>query len=1109
MFTHLHVHSRYSFLDGLCSSGQLAETAAQRGFEAISISDHGNVSGWIDHQKACDQYGIKPIFGIEAYFTDDATIKEKGQATYHIVLLAKNENGVKSIFNLMTKAHDYFYYRPRFDMSMLLNTKDIVVLTACGYKGLITHPHANRVCGLLKDVFNSDVYIELMPLDLDFQHVVNRNALKISADLGINLIATNDVHYANDEDAEVHNFLLRMNTGGRYNDFSEGFYLRTQTEMFTAFVRNTPYLDTMVIQDALEITQEVVEKCSATVKSRDIVLPHMYDNPYAELERKAREALTITDRKYVERLDYELDIVKKKNFADYFLLIADICDHARNSGFEMPIGRGSSGGSLLCNVLGITQVDPLEHGLIMERFLNPERSDWPDIDLDFQDNRREEILAYLKKRFGEKSVSNISTYAELKPRSALKDVAKSPDFKITHAVIDEITKLLDNSMSIQENMDDDPAISGLIKTLPDWKRIVRYADAITGCYRQPGKHAAGIVVSPTPLQDISVLERRGNDRIINWGMGEAEYLGLVKADILGLRTLSVIDETQRIIGKRIDWNKLDLNDENLLKEFSEGNTIGIMQFESFLQRRILRDLSPIDNFSTIVDSNALGRPGPMDSGMAVRYTDRKSLIMIEEEPIYQKWVKDITKDTYGVIIYQEQIIEILQKIAGYTVPQADEMRRVIAKSKGYDEFMTHREEFVLGCKATSDMPEGTAIKLFKDLQKYSRYSFNKSHATAYSMTAARQMWLKVYYKLQYMTALLKYTSDKDKIRQFIKECHRLKIDILPVDVNASDSDFSIEGDCLRIGLRSIKGVGEASVSKILENRGGGYTSLLDFRIRNPKGVCNKAVLKSLILAGAFDSLGVNHKVAIDHIEWLNDRVELGDHVDEPDNMYDPEGDYISEDKEQHKLMLLEGIAKPRARLGMDIDSQRLNRLKDVILTCEACRLYEVYKIHVPFEHYGTSKVMVIGEAPGKDEIRDLHPFAGKAGSRLRMALRKCGLKKEDLFVTNVYKCRPLNNKLPKDMDDICYRYLKFEIAATNPKLIIALGNTPLKFFTNEPYGISKKSGDIESVYVDGNLYTVFYLIHPASIFRSTSNKKLFIEGINRLYSLLNEDSDDE
>lgn len=1107
MFSHLHVHTVYSLLDGLVTPSNMVKEAIKKGFKALAITDHGSISGAIKFYKECRKENIKPIIGIEAYYVPDVSVKEKGEKKYHIVLLAKNNNGFKSLCKLMTKANteEAFYYKPRIDTAMLLDTEDLIVTTACSY-GIIAHPNYKRILSVFKEKFKDDLYLEIMPFGFDQQIKVNNIIIDLVYDkFGVKVIATNDIHYLNAGDEKTHNFLLNVNSGGRMEFKMDGLYMRTEEEMLCKFI-NLGY-EELLIKTILNNTQEIVDKVNIELEEKDIELPIITTGDPFEVLKSKFDSFTLS-QEYKDRLDYELGIIRDKGFASYFLMVEDFISFCVRQGWELGAGRGSGAGSLMNYLLGITDVDPIKDGLMFERFLNPERTDWPDLDLDVPRSKRQEAIQYLKDTYGHERVAGLSTVAELKLKSAFKDVAKA--FGVPFMDANNIGKLIDNDTSLSE-LDDDSQLQSSIRALPQGQEILDMVQGISGTLRQSGTHAAGIVIAPQPITEFGVLERRSNDLCLNWDMDDIIFFGLVKLDVLGLRTLDIIGEVKKLIRERhkidINWKQVIIDTPEILDEFGLGNTVGIFQFESGGMTRLVKQLRDITSKQILVDCNALGRPGPLDSGLTELYIQRHRGDDVSYNEPYVQWLfdHDIAADTYRVIIYQEQIIEILQKLAGYSIPQADLIRRIFAKKKG--DMGEHEGEFINGCYKTCGMPEDASRTLFEALKMFSRYGFNKSHAAAYTELGLRQQYLKVNYPLEYMTALYKWTEEKDKISKFVDESHRLRIDIIPPDINTSNEDFTIEGESIRIGLSSIKGLGDKALEKILEERilNGNFHNLEDFRLRLPKSKVNKTVIRNLVLTGCFDSFGVNKKQFIQNEDLLHEiyggkkKSINGQRKTLLELIHSESDDYEIQEEEIHKVSLMEGVYKadiePRAELALDMD--KLYLLSDYVRECQSCSLRRFYNCPVPMEYYPTSKIMIVGEFPGQEET--LWGRGIRAFDKIDELCEKHCITREDFYLTNVYKCRPKDNRLPQDPPKDCYLFLKKEILITKPKIIVALGGNALEFFTGQRNGITVKSQTLKfhmEVIDDRLIVPVIYGLNPASLyFDETGEKRELLEEV--------------
>ena len=1107
---HLHCHTTYSLLDGMISPDKLVESAKTMGMSSVAITDHGSISGAIKFYKACEKNGVRPIIGIEAYFVDDVTKKEKGEKRLHVCLLAKTAAGFYNFFKLMSEAHKNLYYKPRIDMDLLEDYgDDFIVMTACA-NGLLAHPNVERLLRRLNNRFPGDVYLEVMPIAADMQKEVNQKAEDLHRRHGLPIVATNDIHYLRKEDRKYHDFLLKMTKDFQFD--VSGLWMKSADDMVQSF-KEIGHIDSVTYKKAIDTTEEIANKIDIVLEKRPVRLPSIghgdADGALYDIVSKRKKKIKDWNHDYDKRLEYEINIIKEKKYSDYLLLVDDIVTYAKENGFQMGYGRGSSAGSLLCYTLGITGIDPIKDGLLFERFLNPLRGDYPDIDLDFQRSKRGEIIEYIKNRWGRDHVAQIRTFSELKPKAALKDVLRYYDIPFFTA--NKITELVNNEVTIADSVKSDPALKRLILEANVTGEMIDLADHIVGGLRHYGVHAAGVVVCPDAVVNYGIVEVVKKEEVINWDMEDVEFFGLVKIDILGLSALDKFAETINRAGG-VDWENVDWT--RVWREFSKGNTVGIFQFESDNVTQFMMKLGSISDRNTLIDVNALVRPGPFDSGQADMYVKRYNGEPVESKS-YGDYISEIVGDTYGVIVYQEQVIRLLTSLAGYTIPEADIIRKLIAKSYGPEELEKHRGEFLKKLKKTSKIPNDIGDELWDDICAFGRYSFNKSHAAAYTELAVRQMYLKVSSPSEFMLGQFMWTEKEDKQKKFIIECKRLGIDMRPPDINCSDVSYSLVDGDLHIGLSAIKGVGPVAIKHILKQRQSGpYEDIEDFRIRVDRRKVNKGVVIPLVKSGCFDFCGVNHKKAEEYYDLLNSLYDYcagnGAKDFDPasvDVLYDPEGDYSDDEKMMNMLSLMPGAYSldVEAQTGLDLDVERLNRLQWLVEKCKQCALWKFYKRPVAFDYSTGSSIMVVGEAPGFDEWKEGKPFVGKAGKKLIKKLRAIGIARDDLYITNVYKCRPDNNKLPASPPKICHKYLKKEIEILRPKLVVALGNTPLEFFSGRKGGIKSRNGQIIVETIDGMPVPVLYCIHPAALlYDSEENEPLFDAVLDVIYRIWRE-----
>ena len=893
-------------LDGAARVEELVKEVARQEMPAIAITDHGNVFGAFEFNKQARKVGVKPIIGIEAYVAPESRFDKKrvqwaqggeddvsgGGAYTHMTLLAENNEGLGNLFKLSSLASlEGFYYKPRMDRELLSQySRGLIATTGCPGGEIQTklrmgaYRDAIKAASELRDIFGAEnFFLEIMDHGIDVENRVKKDLLKLGKELGLPLLATNDLHYTKHEDAGAHEALLCVQSGStiadpkRFKFDNDEFYLKSAPLMRELF-KDFP--------DACDNTLLIAERCNVTLREGENLLPQ-FDVPTGESEDSWLTKLAnagLADRlqgqipvAYQERLDYELGVMIKMGFPGYFLVVSDLCSHAREVGIRVGPGRGSAAGSLVSYALGITALDPIKHGLLFERFLNPERISMPDIDLDFDERRRSEMIAYATNKYGEDRVAQIITYSNIKSKQALKDATRVLGYP--YAIGDKITKALPPTI-----MGKDITLSGVFdpkndrygeagefrsvyETDADAKRIVDTARGLEGLKRQWGVHAAGVILSKEPLLEVIPIHRRESDGAIitQFDMGACEATGLLKMDFLGLRNLSVLDDCliniQRNQGKTIILEDLTLDDPKTFELLGKGETLGVFQLDGGPMRALLRQMSP-DSFEDISAVIALYRPGPMGVNAHTDYADRKNRRK-PVEPIHEELsepLSEILGDTYGLIVYQEQVMAIAQKVAGFSLGRADLLRKAMGKK---NKEILDKEYVNFEAGMTSGGFGKAAIKkLWDTLIPFSDYAFNRAHSAGYGLVSYWTAYLKANYPTEYMAALLtSVRDDKDKSALYLNECRRMGIKVLPPDVNESASDYTPLGSDIRFGLTAIRNVGENVVSSIVANRQnkGRFTSFGDFLAKVDQQVCNKKTIESLIKAGAFDSLGASRR----------------------------------------------------------------------------------------------------------------------------------------------------------------------------------------------------------------------------------------------------------
>jgi DNA polymerase-3 subunit alpha len=867
------------------------------------MTDHGNVFGAFEFHKTAKAAGVKPIIGIEAYVAPESRFDKRrvkwaeggeddvsgGGAYTHMTLLAENNQGLSNLFKLSSLASlEGFYYKPRMDRELLAKySKGIIGTTGCAGGEIQTrlrmgnYKEAIKAASEMKDIFGAEnFYLEIMDHSIEIEKRSFTDLLKLGKELNLPLLATNDLHYTHHEDASAHEVLLCIQSGStiadpkRFKFENSEFYLKSAAQMRELF-KDFP--------EACNNTLLIAQRCETTMREGENLLPR-FTVPQGESEDSWLKKLSndgLADRmgnqipvEYQERLDFELDVMMKMGFPGYFLVVADLCKHAREVGIRVGPGRGSAAGSLVSYSLGITGLDPIKFGLLFERFLNPERISMPDIDLDFDERRRSEMIQYATTKYGDDRVAQIITYGTIKSKQAIKDSTRVLGYP--YALGERLTKSLPPSVMGKDislggifNMDDDrygeaSEFRNLYESDPDSKKIVDTALGIEGLKRQWGVHAAGVILSKEPLLEVIPIHRREADGAIitQFDMGACEAIGLLKMDFLGLRNLSVLDDCliniEKNLGKTVVLETLPLKDQKTFDLLSRGDTLGVFQLDSAPIRSLLRSMAP-DSFEDIAAVIALYRPGPMGEDSHNKYADykngRKAQVGIHSE--LDKPLSEILKDTYGLIVYQEQVLAIARKVAGFTLGRADLLRKAMGKK---DKKILDKEKvyFEAGMKENGFSADAIE-KLWQTLIPFSDYAFNRAHSAGYGLLSFWTAYLKANYPAEYMAALLtSVRDDKDKSALYLNECRRMGIKVLPPDVNESDSEYTPRGMDIRFGLTAIRNVGENVVSSIIENRKskGKYLSFGDFLTKVDSHVCNKKTVESLIKAGAFDSL--NH-----------------------------------------------------------------------------------------------------------------------------------------------------------------------------------------------------------------------------------------------------------
>ena len=897
-FIHLHNHTHYSLQDGACTVDGLVQAAKRNNMKSVALTDHGVMYGIAEFYKKAKKEGIKPIVGMEAYIVSEGSRFDKGKGEEsngrkrskhynHLILLAKDKQGYKNLSKLSTLGHtEGFYYKPRIDLELLRKYRDGLICTSACIGGIIS-PHlinndydkAREIAKIYKNIFEEDFYLEIQDHNIEKEKPVLEGMPKLSKELGIKLVATNDCHYIEPDHAIPHNILLLLSdkNGADYRQLRYGtdqVYFKSSDEMVKLFKG---------YKGAVENTFEIDSKIDLNLDFEGHlfpVFPIPEDSPAKTLEEYfellAVEGLhkKIKDitSEVEERFNYEIDTIKKMGFAGYFLIVQDFINSSKKMDIPVGPGRGSAAGSLVAYALGITNINPLKYNLLFERFLNPARKSMPDIDVDFADDKRGEVIDYVRQKYGTQCVSQIITFNRLSSKAVIRDVARV--LKIPIPTVNKITKYIPSKFgkvfSIDHAIKEVPELRWLQNPKePEIQNLIKYAKVLEGMNRNSSKHAAGVVITPDDVSNYVPLASAvaQTDIVTQFNMKEIENAGLLKMDFLGLRTLTIIRDALELIKKnhnvKVDIDNVPLDDERTFQLFSKGQTTGVFQFESGPMREYLKKLKPT-SLSDLSAMNALYRPGPME--FIDDFIDRKFGVKSVEylHPI----LEPILKETYGIIVYQEQVIQIANKVGGMSLAEADILRRAMGK-KDLAAMAEQKEKFIEGA-VKNNISKKIAVEIFDAIDKFANYGFNKSHSVAYSYVAYQTAYLKAYYTAEFLAAnLTNEFGNKNKVTNFLEDCRKLKIEVLPPDVNSPSVYFDVENGKIRFGMSAIKNVGISAVEEIISagnTLGRNFTSIFDFCSNVDTRIVNKRTLEGLVLAGAFDSITNNRAQMFEAVE---------------------------------------------------------------------------------------------------------------------------------------------------------------------------------------------------------------------------------------------------
>jgi DNA polymerase-3 subunit alpha len=883
-FVHLHCHTDYSLLDGACEISQLMDVVTEQNMPAVAMTDHGNLFGAVEFYNKAKNKGIHPVVGCEVYVAQQShTVKSDSNRYNHLVLLCESQQGYRNLVKLASTGFlDGFYYKPRIDKDLLAqHATGLIAMSAC-LRGDINetllareYEHARRLAYQYQDMFGKgNFFLEIQDHGLDKDKIVLPLLHRMSQETGIPLVATNDSHYLRKSHAQAHEILMCIQTGKTMSDeqrmrfLTPNFYIKSRAEMMALFGE---------VEDALDRTWEIAQRCRVKLEKVQEPFPkfdvpplHTTDSYFEFVARqgfekrrprleamKAAGLLKHDLAEYSERLDLEIRMIQQMKFSGYFLIVWDFIRFAKSRGIPVGPGRGSAAGSLVSYAMSITDIDPLQYGLLFERFLNPERINLPDIDIDFCTHRRGEVIQYVTEKYGREQVAQIITFGTLGARQAIKDVGRALD--MSFGEVDRITKLVPNQLNIKlkDALDQEPAFEEAARRDPRVKDVLAAAQTLEGLARNASVHAAGVVISPVPLRELVPLYRTNRDEIVTqYDMVGLEKLSLLKMDFLGLTTLTIIHDALALIekhrGVKLDLDELPLDDSKTYEIFTKGYTSGVFQFESSGMRDILRRYEPT-RIEDLCALNALYRPGPIQGGMIDDFISRKHG---RKQVTYElPELKTVLEETYGVIVYQEQVMQISNILAGYSLGEADILRRAMGKKKA-QEMAAQRERFVQGARQKG-YPQRKVEKIFDLMAQFAGYGFNKSHSAAYAYLAYVTAFLKAHYPVEFMSALLtSETGNTAKVVKYINECREMGIKVLPPDVQSSDLNFTPDSGSIRFGLGAIKNLGQSAVEAILAARRevGPFRSIYHFCENVDLTAANRRMIESLIKAGAMDSL---------------------------------------------------------------------------------------------------------------------------------------------------------------------------------------------------------------------------------------------------------------
>jgi len=1119
-------------LDGFGSIPKYVAAAKDMGFTHLACTDHANIDGLIRFQKECDKNKIIPVSGCEAYIVPSLAASAKGEKRGHVTLLIKNQQGFENLCQMLTIANlKGFYYRPRIDFDLLYDhCEGLVILTGCA-STFLTLPGGPELYYDIQSKIKDDLYLEVMPHILFSQVDVNRICC---AEMKGRLVATNDCHYIAANDAKAQEVLLAVQTKALWTDKDryrfpiQGLHLRSANEMINQFKAQECMNDDEV-GEAMDSAMEIAEKCGGfRIPKQDIYLPvvpkykdldpekFLWDICWKALADKfGGESRLELDSPafqiYTARMNEEWRVIKEKKFIPYFMIVYELIEWCRENDIMVGPGRGSVGGCLIAYLLGITMVNPLKYDLLFSRFISEDRNDLPDIDLDFEDRKRPLVREHLEALYGKDNISSISTFLTMKGRGTIRDVARVFDVPLHD--VDEFAKTIEDGPDAGEGASDLQSAGKSHWFGQKYPEVLDLAIKLEGQIRGAGQHAAAIIVSADDLTKGTRgnLVMRTGHAVSNWDMQDSEHVGLMKLDILGLNTLSILNEARRLINENkqrlflyhpesdcyfvgdeldlaggqvdhidFDFDRIPLDDQAVYKEIAAGHNVGVFQLSAWATSKLATQIKA-DRFELLSDVVALVRPGPLDSGMTEDYIKRRNGERWQKKhPIYE----EITKDTNGIIIYQEQIMQVFHKVAGMTYSTADKIRKIIGKKRDAREFKPFKDAFVKGCLDNHTLSETEALEFWEALQSHARYSFNKSHSVEYALIGYWTAWCKKYYPTEFLCASLSYGTDGKK-EEIIEECYRLGLKLQLPRVGISDAVKWVAKDgTLYVPFVEIKGIGEKLAYECMYVKKKKAVKGI-FNIQTQEAAGGK-LDKMMAEIGAFG----DPPTAPDLSVFFSFRIDQDQRRQYP-NLIATLG-FSFPESDLDPLLKLD---VPRGHIRGAIHERHFENYLGELPDCYVCSLGSQCKGPV-MPSRGKYNLMICGEAPGGDEDEAREGFVGRAGRDvLWPELKKHDLFREDFHITNVNKCYPHETKTP-DKAEIaaCWKWLKQEIDAVQPRLILAFGNTSQKCFVDRDSGIIELSGKTE--WSEKASAWICWCVHPAAVLRNSTNKEAFERGIN-------------